>query len=152
MIVTACRRLWLALGFLIALAITAAAQETRVESIRAQLFNERTGTLSDDITTGSIGLWNVIIGENQASSVLISVVLVGRPEHYDDTGTLVVTVYDDETKKRIKQRRFVGFLFDKEGRLFKPLLVDENNCSRMRVVARTKTGEKSVTIPFKCEE
>ena len=135
-----------------ALAGQAAAQQVQIEGIRAQLFKESDGTLSDDIVANNPGLWNVIIGTYQANSVLISVVISGRPDSYDKKGSVLVTVIDEEDKKRIVQRRFSGFLFGKDGRTVKPILVDDHNCSRMRVVARTATGIKTEIIPFKCGE
>lgn len=144
------------IGFLVAafcvFAMPVAAQSVQVESIRAQLFKESDGSLSDDIIANNPGLWNVIIGTYQANSVLISVVVSGKPDSYDKKGSVLVTVIDEEDGKRIMQRRFTGFLFGKDGRVTKPILVDDHNCSRMRVVARTKAGEKSVVIPFKCGE
>ena len=97
-------------------------------------------------------MWNVIIGTYQANSVLISVVISGKPDSYDKKGTVLVTIIDDENKKRIVQRRFTGFLFGKDGRVTKPILVDDHNCSRMRVVARTRAGVRTEIIPFKCGE
>jgi hypothetical protein len=134
------------------LASPAAAQQSRVESIRMHLFREGTGTLSDDIVANNPGLWNVIIGEQQANSFLVSVVVSGKPQSYDRDGTLTVTVYDDERKKRVVQRRFRGFLFGKDGRTYKPLLVDDLTCTRVRIVARTRGGAKSETVTFKCGE
>ena len=72
----------------------AAAQSAQVESIRAQLFKESAGTLSDDIIANNPGLWNVIIGTYQANSVLISVVVSGKPDSYDKKGTVLVTIID----------------------------------------------------------
>ena len=147
-----CFRVGLLATAFCAFAVPAAAQQVQVESFRAQLFKESDGTLSDDIIANNPGLWNVIIGTYQANSVLISVVVSGKPDSYDRKGTVLVTIVDEENGKRIVQRRFTGFLFGKEGRVTKPILVDDHNCSRMRIVARTKAGEKSVTIPFKCGE
>ncbi len=116
------------------------------------MFKESDGTLSDDIIANNPGLWNVIIGTYQANSVLISVVVSGRPDSYDKKGTVLVTIIDEEDGKRIAQRRFTGFLFGKDGRVTKPILVDDHNCSRMRVTARTPAAVKTEIIPFKCGE
>ena len=116
------------------------------------LFKENTGTLSDDIVTNSPGLWNVIIGDNQANSFLVSIVISGKPDSYDKNGTVVVSVFDDETKRRVVQRSFRGFLFGKDGSTYKPVLVDDLTCSRVRIVARMRAGGKSETITFKCGE
>jgi hypothetical protein len=147
-----CRRIPWLLATTIAAVLPAAAQQAQVESIRVQLYKENTGTLSDDIITNNPGLWNVIIGENQANSFLITFVISGKPDSYDRDGTVVVSVFDDDVKKRVMQRRFRGFLFGKEGRTFKPLMVDNLTCSRVRIVARSRAGEKSETVTFRCGE
>ena len=135
-----------------AFAVPAAAQQSQVESIRVHLFKENTGTLSDDIVTNNPGLWNVIIGDNQAHSFLISIVISGKPDSYDRDGRVVVSVFDDDAKKRVVRRSFRGFLFGKDGRTYKPVLVDYLTCSRVRIVARTQAGEKSETVTFRCGE
>ena len=150
--ITSCCRIGFLLIVLAALAVPAAAQQSQVESIRVHLFKENTGTLSDDIVTNNPGLWNVIIGDNQANSFLVSVVISGKPDTYDRDGTVIVSVFDDETKRRVVRRSFRGFLFGKDGRTYKPVLVDHLTCSRVRIVARTRVGEKSETVTFKCGE
>jgi hypothetical protein len=133
-------------------AMPAAAQQSQVESIRVHLFKENTGTLSDDIVTNNPGLWNVIIGDNQANSFLVSVVISGKPDSYDRDGRVVVSVYDDDAKKLVVKRSSRGFLFGKDGRIYKPIFVENLTCSRVRIVARMRAGEKSETVTFRCGE
>ena len=148
---TACR-IGTILGLLVSFIAPAVAQPAQVESIRVHLFKENTGTLSDDIVTNNPGLWNVIIGDNQANSFLVSIVISGKPDSYDKNGAVVVSVFDDDTKRRVVKRSFRGFLFGKSGRTYKPILVDNLTCSRVRIVARSQAGEKSETVTFKCGE
>ena len=145
-------RIVLPLAVLVGTNAPAAAQQSKVESIRVHLFKENTGTLSDDIVTNNPGLWNVIMGENQAHSFLVSIVISGKPDSYDRDGRVVVSVFDDDAKKRVVQRSFRGFLFGKDGRTYKPVLVDYLTCSRVRIVARTQAGGKSETVTFRCGE
>ena len=150
--ITSCCRIGLLLAVLFAAAVPAAAQQSKVESIRVHLFKENTGTLSDDIVTNNPGLWNVIIGDNQAESFLVSIVIIGKPDSYDRDGRVVVSVFDDDAKKRVVQRSFRGFLFGKDGRTYKPVFVEHLTCSRVRIVARTRAGEISETVTFRCGE
>ena len=147
-----CCRVGLLLAVLVSPMGTAAAQQSTVESIRVQLFKENTGTLSDDIVTNNPGLWNVIIGDNQAESFLVSIVISGKPDSYDQDGRVVISVFNDDTKKRVAQRSFRGFLFGKDGRTYKPVFVEHMTCSRVRIVARMRTSEKSETVTFRCGE
>ena len=150
--IKSCLRAGLLTAAFCTFAVPVAAQSVQVDSIRAQLFKEGDGTLSEDIIANNPGLWNVIIGTYQANSVLISVVISGRPDSYDKKGTVLITIIDEEDGKRITQRRFTGFLFGKDGRVTKPILIDDHNCSRILIVARTPSAVKTVTIPFKCGE
>lgn len=145
-------RICMLLVMLAAAILPAAAQQSQVESIRVHLFKENTGTLSDDIVTNNPGLWNVIIGDNQANSFLVSVVISGKPDSYDRDGRVVVSVYDDDAKKLVVRRSFRGFLFGKDGRTYKPVLVDHLTCSRVRIMTRTRAGQKSETVTFRCGE
>jgi hypothetical protein len=147
-----CCRIGLLLAVLFVVIVPATAQPAQVESVRVHLFKENTGTLSDDIVTNNPGLWNVIIGDNQAESFLVSIVISGKPDSYDDKGFVVVSVYDDDKKKLVAKRTFRGFLFGKEGRTYKPVFVEHLTCSRVRIVARTRAGEKSETVTFRCGE
>ena len=150
--ITSCCRIGLLLAVLFAAAVPAAAQQSKVESIRVHLFKENTGTLSDDIVTNNPGLWNVIIGDNQAESFVVSVVISGKPDSYDRDGRVVVSVYDDDARKLVARRTFRGFLFGKDGRTYKPVFVEHLTCSRVRIVARSRAGEKSETVTFRCGE
>jgi len=85
--VKACCRIGLLLAVLFAVTFPTTAQPAQVESIRVHLFKENTGTLSDDIVTNNPGLWNVIIGDNQAHSFLVSVVISGKPGEKSETAT-----------------------------------------------------------------
>lgn len=151
MIMFYCRTGFL-IAFFCAFAVPVAAQQSQVESIRVHLFKENTGTLSDDIVTNNPGLWNVIIGDNQANSFLVSVAINGKPDTYDRDGRVVVSVFDDDAKKLVVRRSFRGFLFGKDGRTYKPVLVDHLTCSRVRIVTRTRVAEKSETVTFRCGE
>ena len=147
-----CCRAGLRLAVLVSAIGTAAAQQSTVESIRVHLFKENTGTLSDDIVANNPGLWNVIIGDNQAESFLVSIVISGKPDSYDRDGRVVISVFNDDAKKRVAQRSFRGFLFGKDGRTYKPVFVEHMTCSRVRIVARMRTSEKSETVTFRCGE
>lgn len=147
-----CCRIVLLFAAFYAFAVPAAAQQSQVASIRVHLFKENTGTLSDDVVTNNPGLWNVIIGDNQANSFVVSVVISGKPDSFDRDGRVVVSVYDDDAKKLVARRSFRGFLFGKDGRTYKPIFVENLTCSRVRIVTRTRAGGKSETVTFRCGE
>ena len=133
-----------------------AAQAVRVDEIRAHVFYNRSGTLSDDILKTKPALFNIMIGagdlKETADSVLVVVALKGPPYGFDQSETIMVTITDEKTKKKVVERKFNGFLFDDKGRLVKPIFLENKVCAPLRVVAKGKGGEKTVTIPFMCGE
>jgi hypothetical protein len=145
---------------LIALALVfepATAQSVRVEDIRVQLFYEHSGTLSDDLTkVKDLSLWNTIISEGiakePADSFLVSVVLRGKPASFEQSERVVVTVFDESKKSKVLQRRFDSFLFGDEGRVVKPVFVENRTCMPIRISARSKSNAKTINLPFKCGE
>jgi len=134
----------------------AAAQAVRIDEIRAHVFYNRSGTLSDDILKTKPALFNIMIGagdlKETADAVLIAVALKGPPSGFDQSETITVTITDEKAKKKIVERKFNGFLFDDKGRLVKPIFLENKVCAPLRVVAKGKGGEKAVTIPFMCGE
>lgn len=141
----------------VALASPAAAQAVRIDEIRAHVFYNRSGTLSDDIIKTKPALFNIIIGagdglKETADSVLIVIALKGPPSGFDERETITVTVTDEKARKKVVERKFNGFLFDDKGRLVKPIFLENKVCAPLRIVAKGKGGEKAVTIPFMCGE
>jgi hypothetical protein len=139
------------------LAGPAAAQAVRVDEIRAHLFYNRSGTLSDDILKTKPALFNITVGagdglKETAESVLIVIALKGPPSGFDQSETITVTITDEKAKKKVVERKFNGFLFDDKGRLVKPIFLENKVCAPLRVVAKGRGGEKAVTIPFMCGE
>jgi hypothetical protein len=135
----------------------ASAQTAEIEDIRVQLFYERSGTLSEDLTKlKKVSLWNTIIGEGDAkepaNSFLVSVEIRGKPESFSKRESIAVTVFDKAKKSMVMQRRFDGLLFGKDGLLVKPVFVENRTCAPIEITARSKSGVKTVTVPFACGE
>jgi hypothetical protein len=133
------------------------AQTAQIEDIRVQLFYERSGTLSEDLTKlKKLSLWNTVIGEGDAkepaNSFLVSVDIRGKPDSFVKQESIAVTVFDKAKKTMVMQRRFDGLLFGKDGRLVKPVFVENRTCAPIEITARGKSGAKTVTVPFACGE
>jgi hypothetical protein len=133
------------------------AQAVHVEDIRVQLFYERSGVLSEDFAkTKDASFWNTIIGEGSAkepaNSFLVSVVLRGKADSIVHSESVVVTVYDESKKTKVLERRFGDLLFGVDGRLVKPVFIENRTCAPIRISARTNANTKTITVPFKCGE
>jgi hypothetical protein len=151
-------RLAIAAGFLAISGHAATAQTATIEDVRAQLFYEYSGALSDDLTKRKdLALWNTMIGEGDgkqpANSFLVSVAVKGQPETFDKAAALTITVTEDKRKRKIAEKAFSGILFGPEGKVVKAIFVMDQVCVPLTITAKLKSGaSKSVSLPFKCGE
>lgn len=155
---TAMRRFvfWTA-ALLLAAMSAAAAQSTQIADIRVQLLYDYSGTLSVDLTKErNLALWNTVISggslKEPASDVLVTVVLLGVKETFDEKANVVVTVFDDDKKRKIAERKFDGVLYGENARAVKALFLPDRTCTPLRIVARNARSNRSVTVPFRCGE
>jgi hypothetical protein len=146
-----------ALAGLVILAGPAGAQALKVGDIKVQLFYELSGTLSDDLTKQkNLSLWNTLIGEGDAkepaSSFLVSVVILGKPDSYDKQRAVSVVVTDKTKKSVVMQRQFSGLAFDRSGRVVKALFVENRTCASIEITARSGDSVRTEALPFECGE
>ena len=141
--------------FMFLLVVSAAAQSLRVEQIRVQLFLEHSGKLSDDLIRTKPTLWNTLAGEGEAgepaSSFLISIVVTGKESRND---AVVVRVTNSKSKKTLVSRRFTSLAWreDDRSQAVKAIFVEDRLCAPIRIVARTRSSQKIVDVPFECGE
>jgi hypothetical protein len=125
----------------------------QIEDIRVQLFREASGTFSEDVIATGEGFWNVIIAEDPSDAFLVTVVVRGKPEDNDPKAFVVISVFDDKTGKKLVEKSYRGgLLFRADGRRIKPFMVYEQNCTPIRITARSNAGAKTVRVPFRCGE
>jgi hypothetical protein len=128
-----------------------AAQVIEVESFRVQLFSEDTGKLSEDISGRGI-VWNALIGHAQANAFLLTVIIKGEPRSGDRTTVVTVSIVDDKSGRTLIRRNFKNFAFEEDGRVYKPLLVENRTCHPTRIVGRVKSVVKTLVMQFHCGE
>jgi hypothetical protein len=63
-----------------------------------------------------------------------------------------VLLYDESKKTKVLERRFDSLLFGDDGRVVKPVFVENRTCTPIRISAQSKTNTKTITVPFKCGE
>jgi hypothetical protein len=131
-------------------------QTVHLDDIKVQLFYEDSGLLSDDLTKKKdMALWNTIIGEGSsggpAKSFLASIVLRSEPNSFLKQ-EVVVTIVDDRKKVKLMERRFGRLWFGKDGRLVKPVFVENRTCNPTTITVSIKRDSKQVTLPFECGE
>ncbi len=147
---------WAAGVATLCLTAPATAQALKIEDIRVQLFYERSGTLSPDLTKQKdLSLHNTMLGEGAAkepaNSFLVAVVISGQPSSFDKS-KVDVTVINTKTRKKIAGMTFGNLLFDDQGKIVKPLMVDNQVCVPVRITAKSGASEKTAEIPFQCGE
>ena len=132
----------------------------KITAIRAQLFYDATGTLSEDILSQKdLALWNTIIGGGSAgaasTSTFVTVEISGRNL---PVGATKVEVTARGDKNRLIQTRVIDVdIYDERTKFFAPFWLYDTGCEPIKVSARLMGvgAPRTVftkTIPFACGE
>lgn len=133
-----------------------AADGPKIERLEARLFYSHSGSLSAPITPDA-ALWNVIIGEGDASepseSTLVVVILRGEPGDYPP-GVLDIVVTETRSGKVVLKRTSALGIFSAQGRFHVPVWLSDTGCTSITVKASLRGGSSraSLDIPFHCGE
>ncbi|MCC7097679.1 MAG: hypothetical protein IT472_10915 [Thermomonas sp.] len=133
-----------------------AADGPNIERVEARLFYSHSGSLSAPITPDT-ALWNVIIGEGDASepseSTLVDVILRGEPGDYPP-GVLDIVVTETRSGKVVLKRTSALGIFSAQGRFHVPVWLSDTGCTPLTVKASLRDGSSraSLDIPFHCGE
>jgi hypothetical protein len=149
-----------ALSSLIVLAATPAfAQEIRIADLRAHLYLERTGKLSDDVLAlqrpnlTDIPRGEGVFGE-PANTVVINVGLAGAPNTQPRHASAIVNIITTNRtgQRKTETRPLMGFVFGPDGRLNRPIVLDNITCSKVEVEVKTRGGVRRAALDFTCTE
>jgi len=130
----------------------------RLRAVAAQLYYERSGTLSEDLIARDPPFtgWNTVIGEGDASEpseyLLVSAVLAnpGDEAFLDEKLTIRVT---GEKGKKIRERVFSGMLIAHRGSLRLPLWIDDAGClGAITITATFRKQKVSAPLQLMCGE
>ncbi|HRO63360.1 hypothetical protein [Thermomonas sp.] len=133
-----------------------AADGPNIERVEARLFYSHSGSLSAPIAPDA-ALWNVIIGEGDASepseSTLVDVILRGEPGEYPP-GVLDIVVTETGSGKVVLKRTSALGIFSAQGRFHVPVWLSDTGCIPLTVKASLRGGgsRASLDIPFHCGE
>jgi hypothetical protein len=136
-------------------------ENPRITDLRAFLYYHEKGEFSrQDLLSGQMALWNVIIGEGDAeghSGALLVLVTVSPPVHGDlrapSLSLSVKYANRTTTNQEITLRPFRSLAKPVQV----PFLVYNTGCEHLEITARLKVGKQvlgsaSRTAPFKCGE
>lgn len=132
----------------------------KITAIRAQLFYDATGRLSEDILSQKdLALWNTIIGEGSAgaasTSTFVTIEISGRNLAVGATKVEIIATGD---KNRLIQKRVIGVdIYDERTKFFAPFWLYDTGCEPIKISARLMGigAPRTVvtkTIPFACGE
>lgn len=115
-----------------------------ISGVRAHLFQNKTATLSDDVTDPkSAGLWNSIAGPNAANAVLVVVEVSGPPGgtytgHFGLHTKYMVRLVAQETgltpRRLLDQSQTIPVLSDR-GKIYLGFLIHQGGCAPVRLTA-----------------
>ena len=151
-------------GALLALPLLAGASfaQVAVADIRAQLFLERSGTLSENLVGANKALHNTPIGEGDAGepsdTVLVTLSFTG-PKNTRSSDKIARDLASVTVKQKTKagerillKRAYGGFLFGEAGRVHKAFLLDNATCAPLEIEVKVGRTAKTAKLDFRCGE
>mgnify|MGYP003393692839 CR=1 FL=1 len=145
-----------------ALSASGAVAQVAVAEIRAQLFLERSGRLSDNLVGAGKTLRNTVTGEGEAGepadAVLVTLVFTGAKNTKSsdkiarDLASVTVKQKTKTGEKIALSRVYGGFLFGESGRIHKAFLLDNATCAPLDIEVKVGRSAKTAKIDFTCGE
>jgi len=128
----------------------------KLEAVRAQLYYQRTGVLSEDLIVRKPRFhgWNTAEGEGDAKEpsdyllVVANLVNPGAEAYVSDKVTLRIT---DEIDAELRVKHFSGLLISEKGSVQLPLWIEEAGClGTVTVTATFREQSVSGTVDLLC--
>ncbi len=135
----------------------ALAQEVRIGDIRAHFYLESSGKLSEDVLTQSNPkLMNLPRGEGvfaePVNTVVFNVTLLGAKNTQPRNATALVniTTTNRTGQKKTETRPLMGFVFGADGRLNRPIVLENITCSKVEIEVKSRGAVKKANLDFEC--
>jgi hypothetical protein len=138
---------------------SAEAQEIRLGDLRAHLYLERSGKLSDDLLgmrepkLKDVPRGEGVFGE-PANTLVLNIQLLGAPNTQPKHATALVniTTTNRTGQRRTETRPLMGFVFGEDGRLNRPVVLDNITCAKVEVEVKSRAAVKRAAFDFSCTE
>ncbi len=137
------------------------AQSVSVDEIRAQLFLEGSGKLSDNIVGSKRPFVNApgggTVGE-PANAMLVTILFKGAPNTRSsdklarDLGAVKVTQTTKKGQKILVNRAYGNFAFGADGSTFRALLIEDSTCDPLEIEVKVGKSRKAAQLDFKCDD
>ncbi len=147
---------WIAAAVLLASA-PACAAELKIVEIKAFLYLEHAGKLSDNIV-GAPPFENVVRGggldNDTASAILFDLAFAGDKNASPKYATATVDIIQSgrSGQQIITHKAFTNFIFGADGVQHKAFLVENGTCMPIVVEVRAGRTAKNVKLDFQCNE
>jgi len=136
--------------------------QVAIDEIRAQLFLERSGKLSENLVGAKKALFNTVIGEGDAGepadAILITLAFTGAKNSKSsdkiarDLASITVKQQAKTGEKILLRRVYGGFLFGETGRIHKAFLLDNATCAPLEIEVKVGRSRKEAKLDFACGE
>ncbi len=133
------------------------AQEVRIGDIRAHFYLESSGRLSDDVLAQSNPkLMNLPRGEGifgePVNTIIFNVTLLGAKNTQPKNATALVniTTTNRTGQKKTETRPLLGFVFGADGRLNRPIVLENITCSKVEIEVKSRNAVKKANLDFEC--
>jgi hypothetical protein len=138
---------------------SAQGQEIRLGDLKAHLYLERSGKLSDDLLgmkqpmLRDLPRGEGVFGE-PANTLVLNVTLLGAPNTQPKHATALVniTTTNRTGQRRTETRPLMGFVFGEDGRLNRPIVLDNITCSKVEVEVKSRAATRRAAFEFSCTE
>ncbi|MDF9788110.1 hypothetical protein [Polynucleobacter sphagniphilus] len=131
--------------------------EAKIEAIRAYLFHDHNGSITDNILgKKDLALWNTPIGEGDAGGDSNATLVVLEIAGWGVAGKVKVDVVDEDQNEILKQTREFA-IFDNDRKFYVPFILPITGCKELTISAKLvgkglSPSAITQTIPFKCGE
>ncbi|MFM9975688.1 MAG: hypothetical protein ACKVON_14070 [Beijerinckiaceae bacterium] len=144
---------------LLALATPVLAQDIRLGDVRAHLYLESSGKLSEDVLSmKSPSLLNLPRGEGVFSepvnTVIFNVSLMGAKNTQPKFATALVniTTTNRTGQRKTETRPILGMVFGDDGKVNRAIVLDNVTCSKVEIEVKAKSLSKKAKLDFECTE
>jgi hypothetical protein len=135
------------------------AQEIKLGDVRAHLYLEGSGKLSDDVLTlKDAKLTNLPRGEGvfgePVNTVIINVGLLGAKNSQPKFASAMVniTTTNRTGQKKTETRPLLGLVFNTEGRVNRAVVLENVTCSKVEIEVKTRGASKRANLDFECTD
>lgn len=139
----------------LATAGTAQAAELKIVDVKAYVFLERAGKLSDDIVGGP-GLVDAprggAPGGDTATGVMIDFTFSGDPNFAPKYATAIVdlTQTNQTGQQLVTHKAFTGFRFGDDGLEHKAIYLENATCAPLTIKVHAGKTDKQTQVDFSC--